>query len=183
MKQPVRRRAAGKRAATVHAPADLHERWARLHATDAEPFPDEQRMARLARSHPRFAATVQQCGGAARVAAGVQQAWSEFHAGQFLRAITLGSQFGAIGASAANKAAAVHSLYPGRSATNVLKVLEQATRRGEAAVESLPDYANAHFNLALVMGRYSQRISILTALAEGLASRVREHLERALALE
>jgi tetratricopeptide (TPR) repeat protein len=65
----------------------------------------------------------------------------------------------------------------------VLKILENAMKRGDEAARLLPDYANAHYNLALVIGRYSQRISILKALAEGLASRVREHLELSLKLE
>ena len=37
--------------------------------------------------------------------------------------------------------------------------------------------------LALTLGRYSQRISILQALANGMATRVRTHLEATLKLE
>jgi tetratricopeptide (TPR) repeat protein len=68
-------------------------------------------------------------------------------------------------------------------ASEALATLEAAVTRAEAAVETLPDYPNAHYLLALVLGRYSQRISILKALAEGLAGRVRSHLERTLQLE
>jgi tetratricopeptide (TPR) repeat protein len=117
------------------------------------------------------------------VALEVQRAWEDFHAGDFLQAIARGDELGALGASVANKATAVYSLYPKRSDGSVVKLLQQASRRGEAAVDLLPDYANAHYNLALVMGRYSQRTSILTALAEGLANRIRQHLERTLELE
>jgi hypothetical protein len=47
----------------------------------------------------------------------------------------------------------------------------------------LPDSANAHYTLALVLGRHSQRSSIVEALAAGFAGRIRGHLERALVLE
>ncbi|HVW70690.1 MAG TPA: hypothetical protein VHB68_17050, partial [Steroidobacteraceae bacterium] len=83
----------------------------------------------------------------------------------------------------ANKAAAVHSLYAKRGADEELKLLEAAAQRGDSAVAVLPDYANAHYTLALVLGRYSQGISILKALAAGIAGRVRTHLERTLELE
>jgi tetratricopeptide (TPR) repeat protein len=69
------------------------------------------------------------------------------------------------------------------AATGALKILQAAAKRGEEAVDQLPDVANSHYMLALVLGRYSQRISILQALAEGLGGRVRELLERTLELE
>jgi tetratricopeptide (TPR) repeat protein len=97
--------------------------------------------------------------------------------------VLAGEKLGALGAAVANKTVAVDSLYSKRSATQLLKALETAVARGEQAVAELPDHANAHYTLALVIGRYSQRISILKALAAGLAGRVREHLERTLSLE
>jgi len=90
---------------------------------------------------------------------------------------------GALGATVANKAAAIDSVYSKHSGSQVLHMLEAATARGEEAVGQLPKYPNAHYMLALVLGRYSQRISILKALAEGLAGRVRSQLEQTLALE
>jgi tetratricopeptide (TPR) repeat protein len=62
-------------------------------------------------------------------------------------------------------------------------MLTAAIDRGEAAVTQLPDYPNAHYMLALVIGRYSQRISILKALSRGFAGRVRSHLQKTLQLE
>lgn len=183
MKKAPRKAGAGKAAAAHRLGPRLQQQWQRLHETDAEPFPDEKRVARLADAHARFAATVDRAGGPAHVALGVQQAWATFHSGDFLQAIARGNELGALGASVANKATAVYSLYPKRGDASIVKLLQQATRRGETAVELLPDYANAHYNLALVMGRYSQRISILSALAEGLANRIRQHLERTLQLE
>lgn len=134
----------------------LHTLWSRLHHGDREPWPEAE---------------------------GVQEAWREFHAGQFEKAIKLGAGLGALGASAANKAAAIATLYERRTGHESLRLLEEAAARGESAVGELPDYPNAHYMLALVLGRYSQQISILKAVAQGLASRVRSHLERTLALE
>jgi tetratricopeptide (TPR) repeat protein len=176
-------RSAGKTAADRDVAAKGGENWARLHETDLEPYPDEKLVSRLAAEHPEFGSWVEQSGGPEHVARGLQKAWAEFHAGSFLKAIAHGQELGALGASVANKAAAVYSLYPKPNDGGILKMLENAMKRGEQAVQVLPDYANAHYNLALVIGRYSQRISILKALAEGLAGRVREHLERTLKLE
>jgi tetratricopeptide (TPR) repeat protein len=117
------------------------------------------------------------------VARALQGAWEQFHSGEFEAAIKAGSKLGAVGATVANKAAAVHSLYAKRGSSHELAVLDEAVKRGEQAVIALPDYANAHYMLALALGRYSQGISILKALAAGIAERVRRHLDRTLELE
>lgn len=181
MKQSTAKRAGKSK--SQPAEHSLKENWGRLHETDLEPYPDEKHISRLAGKYPAFTSWVRQAGGPARAAQGLQTAWAEFHAGSFLKAIDLGHELGALGASVANKAAAVYSLYPKASDGRILKLLDDAMKRGELAARVLPDYANAHYNLALVIGRYSQRISILKALTEGLAGRVREHLELTLKLE
>jgi tetratricopeptide (TPR) repeat protein len=169
---------------TGHAPAGaLRTRWERLHDGDREPYPDEKRVAKLAKQSASFESWVDAHGGPAAVAAGVQEAWRDFHAGEFIRAIEVGGKLGALGATAANKAAAIYSQYQGRSEARGLKLLEAARERGERAIELLPEYANAHYMLALALGRYSQRISIVRALAEGLATRVRTELDKTLELE
>ncbi len=161
----------------------LSEHWNRLHLTDREPWPDERRIASLARHNPAFAQAVDDSGGPLTLARQLQEAWRAFHAGNFAAAIKLGSALGAMGATAANRAAAVQSLYSKLSDAQLLKSLKDAAERGEQAVKQLPEYPNAHYMLALVLGRYSQRISILKALSEGLAGRVRGHLEKTLDLE
>lgn len=161
----------------------LHKKWTRLHAGDQEPFPDARHIARLAKPGAKLQAWLEKHGGAERVAQGVQDAWREFHAGDFTRAIEIGSDWGVFGAAAACKAAAIHANELPREASAALRILQTAARRGEEPLELLPDSPNAHYMLALVLGRYSQRISILKALAEGIGGRVRTLLERALELE
>ncbi len=183
-KSPPRRSAAERRPVAERQPAeDLRERWPQLHAGDKEPWPDERLIGRLAKRSAAFAAWLEAGGGPAALARGLQRAWQEFHAGEFPAAIEHGSRLGPLGASIANKAAAVHTLYAKSFGARELAMLEAAVTRGEAAVELLPEYANAHYLLALVLGRYSQRISIVRALTQGLGGRVRAHLERALELE
>lgn len=163
--------------------AELRKRWNRLHQTDREPWPDARLVGNLMKGHAGLAASIETLGSATVVAQALQDAWRQFHSGAYARAIAAGEKLGVLGASVANKAAAIDSLYSKRSAAHLLEELESAIARGEQAVVQLPEHANTHYTLALVLGRYSQRISILKALATGLAGRVREHLERTLSLE
>jgi tetratricopeptide (TPR) repeat protein len=163
------------------AGSGLADHWQKLHKGDMEPFPDSAQMTRFAKRSPEIAAWIKKQGGADKVAAGVQEAWRRFHCGDFAGAIAAGSKLGAPGATAANKAAAIHSLQAG--AKDPDRMLEAAIQRGERAVAALPDYANAHYMLSVAMGRHSQRISILQALANGIATRVRTQLEATLKLE
>jgi len=160
----------------------LHRHWARLHLGDREPWPDARQVSAHAR-HGALAEMVAAHGGASTVAHELQQAWREFHAGQFADAIRRGGALGPLGAPAANKAAEVQLLHGKPDTSAALKALSAAIERGEAAVTELPDYPNAHYMLALVLGRYGQRISIVKALAAGLAGRIRAGLERTLELE
>jgi Tfp pilus assembly protein PilF len=52
-----------------------------------------------------------------------------------------------------------------------------------AAKTALPAEANSHYRHAFALGRYSQRISIVTALKNGFASKVRESLDQTLKLD
>ena len=166
-----------------HVPHTLGERWEQLHHGDREPWPDEELIGRLASKYSTFEAWVYRAGGSGFVAQGVQSAWQAFHAGDFQKAIEVGARLGPLGATAANKAAAIDALSGKYDAQTSLAMLDAAAKRGEQAVAMLPDYANGHYMVALALGRYSQKISIVKALAQGLATRVHDHLERALELE
>jgi tetratricopeptide (TPR) repeat protein len=134
----------------------LATHWKQLHEGDREPWPEDSR---------------------------VQEAWRAFHSGDFPTAVKLGSALGAAGAAVANKAAAVQTLYQERGGAQILHILEAAISRGEHAAAECPRDANIHYTLALVLGRYSQRISILKALAQGIGTKVRSHLQRTLEIE
>jgi tetratricopeptide (TPR) repeat protein len=55
--------------------------------------------------------------------------------------------------------------------------------RAEAAMESHPKDANAYYFYGLAAGRYSQSISIATALKKGLGGKVKATLEQAIKLQ
>jgi tetratricopeptide (TPR) repeat protein len=159
----------------------LHKLWDRLHHGDREPWPDSKVIARLGAKNAAFAAWLDAQGASA--ASGLRDAWRAFHEGDFPNAIKLGGELGALGAVVASKAAGIYAVYGRRSAAQRIELLEAAAKRAEAAVKILPDYANAQYMLALVLGRYSQDISIIKAAASGVAGRVRTHLERSIELE
>ena len=181
MRAAASKRASKDRFDKIFAGNGLEQRWAKLHKGDREPYPTAARVTRLAKRHATFAEWVDAHGGAGEVADGVQEAWRLFHSGHFADSIATGSKFGALGATAANKAAAIYSLQAGGGEPG--RLLEAAVTRGERAVKMLPDDANAQYMLALALGRHSQRISIVKALADGIATRVRAHLDATLRLE
>ena len=133
--------------------------WPRLHRGDCEPLPTGKQRLEL------------------------QDAWRAFHAGDLGAAIDRGTALGPEGAAVANKAAGVYATYLAASNASAISVLEQAIRRAEAAIEAYPERANSHYFHAFVLGRYSQRISVVKALAAGLGSKVQESLVRALKIE
>ena len=171
------------RGAYRYTPEKLRALWAKLHLTDREPWPGHTEIARVAHGMPEFTAWLREYGGAQKLADALQMAWSVFHAGDFAHAVELGAQLGALGACVANRAAAVESLYARRGPQAIARELLAAMQRGEEAVAVLPHHPNTHYTLALVLGRYSQRISILKAISDGIAARVKSHLDQALALE
>lgn len=142
-----------------YEPAALRRAWPRLHRGDREAWPS------------------------GKLAAQRQEAWRAFHAGQFQLAVDAGTALGAGGAAVANKAAGVYATYLAPNAASAIEILLRAIHRGEQASAERPDEANAHYFLAFVLGRYSQRISVLKALAEGLGTRIQKALERTLELE
>ncbi len=159
----------------------LHQHWARLHRGDREPWPDDRQLERLTRGHAARARALDAQGGAAAMSARLQDAWRQFHAGDFKGAIRSGIKAGPFGTAAANKAAALLSTHTAGAAG--ARLLEEAIERGETAVLELAECPNSHYFLALVLGRHAQRISILEALAQGLGPRIRKLLEHTLELE
>ena len=157
----------------------LKKAWPRLHAGDAEPFPDPRRATALIRAAGKAAP-----GGidADALAARLHEAWRGFHRGDFQAAFEAGEALGPIGASVAVKALGIHATYLVSGDAARLKRFEQAAALAEAAVEALPGEANSHYRHAFALGRYSQGLSIAKALRQGIEGKVRSALEAALEL-
>jgi len=158
----------------------LKKAWPGLHAGDGEPFPDEKRAAALIKAAGKSAPKGVD---AAALADALQEAWRDFHRGEFQQAFSAGEALGPVGASVACKSIAIHASYLVDDEGEQLKRYEQAGKLAEAAIAALPGEANSHYRFAHGMGRYSQGISIAKALKMGLATKVRKALEAALELD
>jgi tetratricopeptide (TPR) repeat protein len=135
--------------------AALKKKWARLHAGDAEPLPKDDK---------------------------VLAAWALFHAGDFQKATEAGLKAGGAGITVANKAQAIYATYLEKSEKTRLMLFEQVVARAEAQAATDPKNANAHYWMAYALGRYSQGISVVKALSQGLGAKVKAALESAIAL-
>jgi tetratricopeptide (TPR) repeat protein len=134
----------------------LHRSWDRLHRGDREPWPADAKL---------------------------QSAWRAFHRGDYADAIAQGSKLKAAGATVANKAAAVAATYLVDDDKTAIRLLLEAAARADAATREAPEAANAWYMQAFVLGRYAQSVSVVKALAEGIGSKVKKALDRALRLE
>ena len=140
----------------VFTAATLKKNWERLHRGDCEPFPRDE---------------------------AAQDAWIAFHAGEFERALELGLKAGSAGLNAANKAQAIYANYLEKSEAKKLKLFEEVVARAAAQQNKEPKNPNAFYLHAYALGRYSQGISIVKALSQGLGGKVKASLEQALKLE
>ncbi len=155
----------------------LAKAWPKLHAGDQEPYPDEKHVAALLKANPRLGKD------AATIAAQLQDAWRDFHRGDFQQAHESGLALKALGTSVAIKAAGIHATYLVDDDDARTRRYEDLVRLADEAVVALPDLANSHYRRAFAIGRLSQSISIAKALAQGLAGKVRESLDKTLKME
>ena len=134
---------------------DLLARWTRLHAGQALPPPPGPLI----------------------------EGWALYHSGEFQRAADIGLQHGSDGLTLANQATAIYANYiePHEAARLALFMLV-AERAGMQAVEE-PGNCHALYWEAYSLGRYAQGISVARALAQGLGGKVKQTLERVVALE
>ena len=136
--------------------AQLQKSWEKLHRGDCEPYPK---------------------------APAAQDAWRLFHQGRFADAVAAGLEAGGSGLTAANKAQAIHANGVERKEATCIALFEEVMQRAEAQARAEPKNANAHYLYAYAAGRYSQRISVAKALAQGFGGKIRAALEAALALQ
>jgi hypothetical protein len=136
--------------------ARVKQNWARLHAGDAEPLPQD---------------------------ANVLEAWALFHSGEFQRAVEMGLAVGGAGLTVANKSACIYATYLEKTEKARLDLYMEVARRAEAQAQQDPQNINAFYWQAYALGRYSQGISVAKALAQGIGSKVKDSLEQVIKLE
>ncbi len=134
----------------------LKRSWKKLHAGDCEPFPDD---------------------------ADLQQAWRLFHGGQFQAAVKLADELGLRAHAVANKATGIYASYLEDDEQNQIACFKSAIVRAEKAIETYPDDPNAHYFHAFNLGRYSQSISVVKALKQGLGGKISHSLRKTLELQ
>ena len=159
--------------------AALEKAWNELHRGHCEPFPDAAFVARAFARHPKLEGKLD----AERTAAALQSAWRAYHRGDFAAAVAEGTALGPIGANAANKAANIYATYLETDRERKREILLQSADRAEALQAAAPDFVNGFYFHAQALGRYSQEISIMKALAQGIGHKVKGSLEKALKLE
>ncbi|MDP1983461.1 MAG: hypothetical protein Q8K23_13005 [Sulfuritalea sp.] len=142
--------------AYVFAGAALKKNWDRLHRGDREPFPAD---------------------------AAVQEAWRLHHQGEFLKACEAGLAAGIDGYNAANKAAMIYANYLETDDKRKLVLFQEISGRCEELQQAQPKNANAYYIQAYALGRYSQGISVVKALTQGLGGKIKAALETALKLD
>jgi tetratricopeptide (TPR) repeat protein len=140
----------------TYAAEALKKSWDKLHRGDCEPLPKD---------------------------AAVQEAWRLFHQGKFAEAVAAGLEAGGAGITAANKAQAIYANGVEPKEPAKIALFEEVMRRAESQARAEPRNANAHYLYAYAAGRYSQRISVAKALAQGYGGKIRAALEAALRLE
>jgi hypothetical protein len=135
--------------------ASVKKNWARLHAGDVEPLPQD---------------------------AQVLQAWVLFHNGEFHKAMELGLKLGGDGLTVANKSACVYATYLEKKEKIRLDLYMEVAQRAQAQALQNPSNINAHYWQAYALRHYSQGISVAKALAQGLGTRVKGSLENVIKL-
>jgi hypothetical protein len=111
------------------------------------------------------------------------EAWLNYHNGDFQKAAEIGLSLAEHGSVVLAKSVAAYCDYLCEDEDQVLQLLSETMGICEKAASELPDCANTQFVNALIMGRYSQRISITKALSQGLGGKIKSYLDTTLELE
>jgi tetratricopeptide (TPR) repeat protein len=136
--------------------AALKRAWKDLHRGDCEPWPKDEAL---------------------------QEAWRCFHRGEFRQAVMLADEVGLAGHAVANKATGIYATYLETDAKRQIECFKTAIDRAERAIEAYPDDPNSHYFHAFNLGRYSQSISVVKALRQGVGGKIMASLQHALALQ
>lgn len=127
----------------------LKKNWDALHKGDNEPYPKD---------------------------AAMQEAWRQFHAGNFEAATKSGG-------TVAIKATSIYATHLEPKAAAKVKHFQDAMAMAEALIKVEPKNPNAHYQYAYAAGRYSQSISIIKALKEGYGGKIKIALGTTLELD
>jgi len=134
----------------------LEDAWDDLHRGDREAFPEEGQL---------------------------REAWRCFHRGDFQQATELAVELGLAGHAVANKATGIYATYLEDDQKRQIDCFKSAIKRAELAIKEFPEDANSHYFHAFNLGRYSQSISIIKALKQGVGGKIFKSLQRAIEIQ
>ncbi len=160
----------------------LLECWPDLHRGDCVEFPDADWVERTLEQAPE-AAPKKFNNDFAALAEIIQDAWRCFHSGDFQKAVSLSEKCGQLAHAPANKATGVYATYLEEDEGTQQACYLAAIKRAESAIQALPDDPNSHYFHAFNLGRYSQSISVIKALSQGIGGKIQTSLQNALELE
>ena len=109
--------------------------------------------------------------------AGLQEAWRQFHAGNFAAAAA------AEASTVAIKATSIYATHLESKDAARVKHYQDAMEMAVALIKSEPKNPNAYYQYAYAAGRYSQSVSIMKALKEGYGGKIKAALETTLKLD
>lgn len=132
----------------------LQEKWPLLHAGNLEPFPTSPEL---------------------------QEAWRQYHLGNFAQSVKIGLELGGEGLLPAAFSATIYAQYIEKDEKRKIALFKDAMAICKDAEKNNPS-ANVHYMYAVAMGRYSQFISAVEALAQGYAGKIKEQIEKCLDL-
>ena len=135
--------------AITYAGDALKKNWDALHKGDNEPYPKD---------------------------AAMQEAWRQFHAGNFEAATENGG-------TVAVKATSIYATHLERKDAAKVSHYQEAMAMATALIKAEPKNPNAHYQYAYAAGRYGQSISVIKALKEGYGGKIKAALETALKLD
>ncbi|WP_374501742.1 hypothetical protein [Zoogloea sp.] len=158
----------------------LQSNWSRLHRGDREPYPSVDSLDALLRANPALAPSVPSAEVLVPI---LEDAWRAYHAGDFADAVDRGLAAGPVGLVVSARAAAVYASHLEENEARRIAILKGVVESCSALVQLAPNWANAWYVHGLALGRFSQNISVVRALSQGLGGKVRDSLQRAIDLE
>ncbi len=135
----------------LHAGDALKKHWDVLHKGDCEPWPKE---------------------------ASVQEAWRQYHAGNFAEAVAAGE-----GSVAAIKSTSIYATHLEKKDAAKARLFQGAMEMADILRKAEPKNINAHYQYAYAAGRYAQSVSVMKALKEGYGGKIKSALETVLKLD
>ena len=137
--------------AILYAGEALKKNWDTLHKGDNEALPKD---------------------------AGLQDAWRQYHAGNFAEALAAGG-----GTVVAIKATSIYATHLEKKDAAKAKLFQDAMEMAGALRSAAPKNVNAHYQFAYAAGRYAQSVSVIKALKEGYGGKIKAALDTVLKLD